>query len=293
MKGKPSAGTRFDSPQKRTSRRRGGYFFFDESIHDRGEFILGAFVYRETNPQQEISAILKSVGLMPGRDEFKSSAHMGRDPRQSVVRDELKDMILDGTRLAVVVLPSENRADLGNTALQALQTFITVNDLPLDHPDVYLHGGVFASRAVGEAQVATLGLSQHCDVHVETDSRAVCGLQLADLVAHTASMMLLETLGLVNKTVKAGENSGYDPDMDIRLGFELWAGLRYNFFGGEVPDPDAAEGPTHAVYPEFVDAPWPLMPVEPHGLYVSSRCGKALADAARKRFGQMYLGCIH
>ena len=37
--------------------------------------------------------------------------------------------------------------------------------------------------------------------------------QLADLVAHTCAVMLLAELGLVKKTVKAGENSGYDPTM--------------------------------------------------------------------------------
>jgi len=35
--------------------------------------------------------------------------------------------------------------------------------------------------------------------------------------------MLLAELGLVKKTVKAGEK-GYDPDSDMELEFELWAG---------------------------------------------------------------------
>jgi hypothetical protein len=63
---------------------------------------------------------------------------------------------------------------------------------------------------------------------LEVDSIKVKGIQLADLVAHTFATMLLEQLGLVDKKVKAGENSGYDPDLEIELGFELWASIRYN-----------------------------------------------------------------
>jgi hypothetical protein len=39
-------------------------------------------------------------------------------------------------------------------------------------------------------------------------------------------VMLLERLGHLKKMVKGGANSGYDPDLDIGLGFELWASLR-------------------------------------------------------------------
>jgi len=44
-------------------------------------------------------------------------------------------------------------------------------------------------------------------------------------------------LGLVTKTVKAGDNSGYEPNSDVELEFKLWAVVRYDFFAAP-PPPD-------------------------------------------------------
>lgn len=48
------------------------HIYFDESIHDRGGFILGAFVVgRDALPG--VSSALTAVGLVPGESEYKSS----------------------------------------------------------------------------------------------------------------------------------------------------------------------------------------------------------------------------
>jgi len=83
------------------------------------------------------------------------------------------------------------------------------------------------------------------------------------------------------KMVKAGENSGYDPDMDIELEWELWARLRYSWFRGEAKD-----RPSDLTAMQFVN-------VEDYGLYVSDAASAELKEAAISRFGRMYLGCIH
>ena len=61
----------------------------------------------------------------------------------------------------------------------------------------FLDQGIFGSPGNAAALSAALGLDQYCDVKSEQDSRSVKGLQLADLVAHTGGVMLLETLGLL------------------------------------------------------------------------------------------------
>ena len=83
-----------------------------------------------------------------------------------------------------------------------------------------------------------LDLPERCNINLEQDSRQVAGIQLADLAAHTCAIMLAESLGFVRKTVKAGDNSGYDPDLDINIGFELWSSVRYNFLSEQPPPPD-------------------------------------------------------
>ncbi|MBS1115350.1 MAG: hypothetical protein H6Q94_1079 [Nitrospirae bacterium] len=42
-----------------------GYFYFDESMHSKGEFILGAFVYSPSDVNEEIEVAIKSCGLVP------------------------------------------------------------------------------------------------------------------------------------------------------------------------------------------------------------------------------------
>jgi hypothetical protein len=81
--------------------------------------------------------------------------------------------------------------------------------------------------------------------------------------------------------VKAGLNSGYDPHLDIEIGFEMWAILRYQFFTEDSPDldTDPIEGFT--------------LDTATYALYVPEYCSQHLNDAVIKRFGTNYVGCIH
>jgi hypothetical protein len=94
--------------------------------------------------------------------------------------------------------------------------------------------------------------------------------------------MLLFALGILKKTVKAGEHSGYDPDSDIGVDFELWAGLRWNFFGDPPPPIDTWQS----------ELDW-RSNVSSRGLHVADSCSPDVRSAALDRFGNMYLGCIH
>ncbi len=92
--------------------------------------------------------------------------------------------------------------------------------------------------------------------------------------------MLLDALGLLSKVVKAGPDSGYDPDLDIELGFELWASVRYQFFSSGLPNN------VHSNEDMVVE-------VAPYGLHIAESCSAKLRQAALARFGRQYLGCIH
>jgi hypothetical protein len=254
-------------------------FYFDESIHDRGEFILGAYVYGP-DPDSVIAEALRTSGLQPDIHEFKSSARMSDHPEQAALRDALRAVIAGSYRIGVLVLPTSARLDLGREALQGLDKIVRANGLESVTPQVFLDQGIFSSANQALELANRIGVSKICEVHPEQDSRHVKGIQLADLVAHTCSTMLLETLGLVTKQVKAGPNSGYDPELELDIGFELWAGIRYQFFSGGLSQPIETDEDM-------------MVDVASYGLHIASSSGKDLTEAAMRRFGKCYLGCIH
>ncbi len=255
-------------------------FYFDESIHDRrGQFILGAFVYGP-DPTEGISDALTAVGLDPDRDEFKSSTKMSEHPEQQALRSRLHGILQGHYHYGVVVVPARERQSLGREALIGLEKICLANGLTQKREDAYFDVGIFPRARRARELADEIGVSRYCDLHPEEDSRRIKGLQLADLVAHTCGTMLLDALGLLSKTVKAGANSGYPPDLDIKLGFELWATVRWQFFNGGAPKNARSNR-------DFV------VNVAGYGLHVAESCSPALRDAAQARFGQQYLGCIH
>jgi hypothetical protein len=255
-------------------------FYVDDSVQDRGGFVLGAVVFGP-DAEASVSAAIERAGLRPGVDEFKSSARMSEHPEQVRLRDELR-AVLSNYRLGVLVVPRSERSELGHYALLALKQFISANGLRRETDlRIFLDEGMFPSVVAALENAAAIGVDQYCSVCPEQDSKHVKGLQLADLAAHTAGLMLLDSLGLLTKVVKAGPNSGYDPDMEIELGFEMWASLRYCFFSaGPVTEQD-----------EIYNGA--LTKVGANGLFIAPSCNAGLRAAALSRFDECYLGCIH
>ena len=63
-----------------------GFFYFDESIQQRAEFIVGAFVYSETDLTPAVFKAISGAGLEPRVDEFKSGMQMDSRPDQVKAR---------------------------------------------------------------------------------------------------------------------------------------------------------------------------------------------------------------
>jgi hypothetical protein len=254
-------------------------FYIDESIHRRGDFIIGACVFGP-DPTDLINAALTAVGLDPDCDEFKSSAKMTEHPEQQALRRELQNILHRTYRFAVVIVPHQERASLGREILLGLDKVCRANDLAHLHESAYFDKGIFSSAQSAMKLAQQLGVSKYCEVHPEQDSRLAKGVQLADLVAHTCALMLLDALGLLSKVVKAGPDSGYDPYLDTDLGFELWASVRYQFFNGGL----------HNIVETNEDM---VVDVATYGLHIAESCSPRLREAALVRFGTQYWGCIH
>ena len=258
-----------------------GFFYFDESIHERAAFILGAFVYSETDLSGAVADALSAVGLRPGADEFKSGGRDANRQRRLELRHLLR-MEMQGTRIGMVVTSSQERRRLGNEALIALRRTVEVNEIGSGHV-VYIDEGVnFEGRrdAVAAFEAAT---ASSC--HLDQDSRTVGGLQVADLAAHSLATMVLETMGLVSKKVRSGGYLGYDDDdLDVSIGFELWVTTRRCLFHRHFVTEERLE--RHEIAAMSADT-------ATYALHISSGCPLDVRKAAHARLGSMYMGCIY
>ena len=250
-----------------------GFIFFDDSKHPEAGFCLGAFVYLNNDPSDQIDEILRQQGLVPGVDEYKSRLPKNGAKAQVVIREELRKMLALTASISVAVAPTA--AELGAAGLALLEQMLQHPTIRGADHIVAFDQGLFPSAPARSCAQSIGGLSS-CTFHFEQDSRTARGIQLADLAAHTCAVMLKDALGLVTKTVKLGHAEGYEEGTEFELGWDLWAGIRYGFLHGEALD---------SADPAMVDS-------RP-GLYVSPTAGERLRAAAFECFGSLYLGCIH
>jgi hypothetical protein len=257
-----------------------GFFYFDESLHPKAKFALGVFVYSEECLDDRVSEALTESGLRPGIDEYKSGTLIDLNPKLLSARNPLKSAVCNYCGIGVVIASAVPRHLLGQEAQYGLKKILSTISFRSTSHEVFFDEGIFPSLLAAEQAVKKV--PEHCKFRFEQNSKRVLGLQVADLVAHMCATMLLGELGFVRKTVKAGDKSGYEPELDIDLVFELWATLRFQFFAGPPPPVDDWKSQL-----DF------KVDVESCGLHVAEGCEKAVLDSAIARFGKMYLGCIH
>lgn len=257
-----------------------GYFYIDDSVHDSAGFIIGACIYTDADISDKVANVIESHGFNSDKFEYKSSANYLNEPEKAKIRSDLKTLMHQHSKLGIVIIPREQRKQLGIECIKGLKQFVNSNK-NLEKPlNVFFDQGMFTSIDKPLKLIKDLNLNEH-SFSFEQDSKIIKGIQLADLAAHISSIQLKDKMGLVTKMIKAGPNSGYDPDME--LGFEMWATLRYTFFnrGGRKyrEDEDRIKSAT--------------LDVEPNGLYISEFCNKDLSNYARAAFSKVYLGCIY
>jgi hypothetical protein len=249
------------------------HLFFDDSHHRRGGFLLGAYTLFESDPAGRIATALTDAGFQPGMDEYKSRHPHASDERWKTLRQSLYRIAAEAT-IGIVVAPFEDRARFGLHALCGLAHILRENDIT--KPILaFFDEGLFRSAAAFARWRTECGLPDEVGLSPECDSRTVLGIQVADLVAHTCSVVLLGRLGIADKTLHSEEEGEY------QLSFEMWARLRYNFFRRPVTDPGLRE----AAKGGLVDSAG--------GLYIAPGTGVEVAEVADARFGKTWLGCIH
>lgn len=255
------------------------FLYFDETIRESGNFILGALIVSTRDLTPIVSKEWKRLGLSIGIDEYKSSDLKAGNELGSAQRTVMS-ILLHECKLALTVAPVTDRRLLGEHCtrliIQLIETEMISNDAHVLFVDQNIPVTAVDIQRLSECNVSTVP---------DSDSKRIAGLQVADHAAHALGGMLLEKMGVLTKQVRAGEQSGYDPDEMLALGFELWASLRHALIGRN----EYIEG----ISPPPDDPANPYFRVDGVGLYLPPTCQEELAAHARARFGVNHLGCIH
>lgn len=167
-----------------------GEFYFDESIHPRGKFALGAFVYSEEPLDRPVAEALLKSGLRPRVDEFKSRARMDQNAQQKRARALLHSVVHGHCRIGVVVVPHRAHDLLGREGLRGLNKILSTNTFRTAPHDVFFDEGIFAGTSAGARAADAVCGCQACSLHFEQNSQEVLGLQVADLIAHICATMV-------------------------------------------------------------------------------------------------------
>lgn len=238
---------------------------------------MGAFVAALGDESPLVKRIVRRTGVAATLGEFKSGARMAGNVALQQTRSLLGSLLAKRCRILITAVPYDQRETLGAVGLALLRQALNSGVVPDGDHVAYFDEGIVVPGTVDDPVLSTVL------IHREQDSKMVGGLQLADLAAHTLSMILLQNLGEAKKILEgAGPEWGYDDDAEIDLAFALWAPLRNNFLSGGLPPIDQIRTNEDM-----------MVTVEGFGLLVPQVCADLLATALRSSFGSSYLGCMH
>jgi len=250
-------------------------FYFDESIHAGLGCIVGCVVFSQLDLTPIVGEALSEFGLDPERDEFKSRFRFQGDEKARQLRLSLYSIIRNSCRIGVVVLSLNEREQLGSYAVKLVKQILRQSRSREAEFALYVDEGIKLDTETFTEDSRSVAAFSDCN------SKVIRGIQLADLCAHTCAMILKERHTGQKKIVRV---PGYtdDPEFEMNLGFELWARLRYNFFGKERQFDENASQSENAV-----------IDVSGYGLLVSPNLDLKLREVVSRTFGEMYVGCIH
>ncbi|HXV67998.1 MAG TPA: hypothetical protein VD738_03660, partial [Nitrospira sp.] len=194
-----------------SSERRPTQCYIDESIHTDERFVVTSFVFASGRFDRVVAGVLKKHGLIPGKDEVKSTARMDQNPRMRAARDGLLELAGSKIQVAVYVGPIESwrlgrfgRAALGKHTLQALQSTLIRNSLRPSRLSLYFDRDLFASPREAVRLFELFHYLHPCGFHPKEDSRRRLGLQVADTVANSFGQILKEHARGKPKMVEIG-----------------------------------------------------------------------------------------
>lgn len=244
------------------------YIYIDETIHEQFGFMILAYVLCQEDPQDDLSKILH----FHKKIECHALEKMVNNETTQSLRCSFIKYLNDNCKWGVFVLKKESRWNLVNE----LPTFITklvANCSTVDNISIFLDEGII-KKSILPSIKEEVGIQK---IYI-CASHEVNGIQLADLIAALNGVCLREEISQAPKILQYGKEFGFDPPIKAELGYELWATLRYSMY--------------HKPLLVGEDIPYEFDTKE-YGFFISDQCPKELSIASEKKFGKLYLGCIH
>jgi len=277
--------------------------FIDESRHDSLDFVLSALVCAAPEIELSVGDALRSEGLAPGVDEFKSGEFMKANDRMRRLRSRILRLVQDGARCAVLISSRDRRRTLGRELVQTLETLITRNGLRSPILQVYFDQGLFRSTSDARRLALQSSLPKTATFHFEQDSRRVLGLQVADAISHLVAQVLKEQICGVSKHIDiGGPDTGYEEGTTASLGWKLLMTVRYSFFvrphlAGRAPTPEEAMMdpvliPDKSDMDAIIDA-FEHPELLGWGVFLGADLPARVKVASEAVFSNLWLGCIH
>lgn len=247
------------------------YCFVDDSKHAKSEFICLAYVFSSDNMVEIINETFNKYKVSENY-EYKSSSIKSKETNDKNIREDLIDVIRNNCQISLAFFPYSNdglsKAEVKEATISILDAN-NFNDVNFYYDESIIYND--------------FGYERIKSMNVKSNSITEKGIQLADIIAHIASVMLKCETGELKKIVPCDDPvySG-----SVELEFELWAKIRYSFLIkdnkytiDDVNDFDVMRSAT------FETAP--------NGLWFSKNLKASIIEAIENRFGSMYLGCIH
>jgi hypothetical protein len=239
--------------------------YVDESIHDADGYIVSAFVFDGGGLDVAIERELRTHGLTPGKDEFKSRTPMRDNLTLQQLRSAIQFAIVQsGAPVALLISAASRRLHLGVEVVNAIQRVSDSNGAELSRATVFVDEGIRRPRMLPATPV----------FEFDQDSKIVLGLQAADLMASLGAYILREALHGPSKYVRP-----YDDDVDAELGWTFKMGLRRNFW---------------RKHPEFTGDnldEWFSADLLDYGVFLGEDVPNSVREAVEAVFSGIWLGC--
>jgi hypothetical protein len=272
--------------------------FVDESIQESINCVATAFVFGTKDFESSVLDALRSAGLSPPDEEFKSSARMDSNASMRDARAALLHIAATKARLAVVLAPFDRR-HLGRQVLQALQSVVVRNGIDCAPLSVYFDEEIFPSEKEATRLHGLFDALTGLRIFSKEDSRLRPGIQVADAVAHCFGQIIKEAITGKRKLIDiGGPDTGYAEGTTAPLGWSLLTTLRHALltrpivYNGQKFAPGSDPVVLDSLRDDIVTfAQKPIL--LGWGVQIAPEANNALRQAVENSLGSVWLGCVH